>query len=60
MLYVLKIHKICFNSKRVTVFLKKTLIIKSTSSKLAKQSKLGVVHKLRGQDEVGRWSVKCP
>ena len=40
MLYVLKIHKICFNSKRVTVFLKKTLIIKSTSSKLAKQSKL--------------------
>ena len=21
---------------------------------------LGVVHKLRGQDEVGRWSVKCP
>ena len=20
----------------------------------------GVVHKLRGQDEVGRWSVKCP
>ena len=21
---------------------------------------LGVVHKLRGQDEVGGWSVKCP
>ena len=21
---------------------------------------LGVVHKLRGQDEVGRWSIKCP
>ena len=21
---------------------------------------LGAVHKLRGQDEVGRWTVKCP
>ena len=21
---------------------------------------IGVVHKLRGQVEVGRWSVKCP
>ena len=23
-------------------------------------SLLGVIQKLRGQDEVGRWSVKCP
>ena len=25
-----------------------------------KVTALGVIHKLRGQDEVGKWSVKCP
>jgi hypothetical protein len=39
----------------------KTLLSKKFGfTSLRDVSLLGVVHKLRGQDEVGRWSVKCP